>query len=183
VGVSSALAPSTYAWTLSGSSFSSSISIRSPATRLGVADASAGSRAHSSGQLLHRERLHEVVVGADLERVNAVVLGPPCGDDDDGRADALVSSLLDDAPAVDAGQHEIEDADVRPLVAQAGRARSRRFATPTASKPAVSRCRAIPRAMTSSSSMIRTFAIWQHHSVRPRTLQGRTRGYRLVSGW
>src|SRR4029079_1071176 len=93
------------------------------ATRLGVADASAGSRARSSGQLLHRERLHEVVVGADLECVNAVVLGPPCGDDDDGRADALVSSLLDDAPAVDAGKHEIEDAYVRPLVAQAWGAR------------------------------------------------------------
>ncbi len=70
-------------------------------------------------ELLHRERLHEVVVRADLERVHTVVLGAPRGDDDDRRADPLASRLLDHLPAVDARQHQVEDADVRLLVAEA----------------------------------------------------------------
>ncbi len=37
-----------------------------------------------------------------------------------GSADPLRARLLDDAPAVDPGEHEVEDADVGPLVAQAG---------------------------------------------------------------
>ena len=120
VGVSSALAPSTYAWTLSGSRRSSSISDRVAPTRFGVADAAPRGRANPRSELLHRERLHEVVVGADLEGVHAVVLGAARGDDDDRRADPLVARLLDHAPAVDAGEHEVEDADVGPLVAQTG---------------------------------------------------------------
>src|SRR5262249_58471487 len=36
---------------------------------------------HARDQLLHRERLDEVVVGAHLERMHAVVLGAACGDD------------------------------------------------------------------------------------------------------
>ena len=86
---------------------------------LGLAHAAASCRANARGELLHRERLHEVVVGADLERVHAVVLRAAGGDDDDRRADPFVSRLLDHAPAVDAGEHEVEDADVGPLVAQA----------------------------------------------------------------
>src|SRR6185295_4244502 len=41
--------------------------------------------------------------------------GAAGGDDDDGRADALVSRLFDHPPAVEARKHEIEDADVRSL--------------------------------------------------------------------
>ena len=51
--------------------------------------------------------------------MDAIVLRPASRDDDDRRADALVPRLLDHAPAVDAGQHEVEDADVGPLVAKA----------------------------------------------------------------
>ena len=88
------------------------------APRLGRADPAAGGRAHAGCELLHRERLDEVVVRADLERVHAVVLGAAGGHDDDRRADALVSRLLDHAPAVDPGKHEVEHADVRMLVAE-----------------------------------------------------------------
>ena len=72
------------------------------ATRLGLADATACRGADAGRELLHRERLHEVVVRADLEGVDAVVLRASRGDDDDRRADPLVARLLDHAPAVDA---------------------------------------------------------------------------------
>ncbi len=116
--MSSALFPSTYAWTLSGSRRSSSIWICVAAAGLRFAHTSARCCADTRGQLLHRERLDEVVVGTDLERVHAVVLRASGGHDDDRCADPFVSSLLDHAPAVDAGEHEVEDADVGPLVAQ-----------------------------------------------------------------
>ena len=80
--------------------------------------AAAYGRLHASDQLLHRERLDQVVVGADLERVYAVVLGAAGADDEDRRADALAARGLDQPPAVDAGQHQVEDADVGVLVAE-----------------------------------------------------------------
>src|SRR5207244_4529279 len=46
------------------------------------ADAAARGSLHARDELLHRERLHEIVVGADLERVDAVVLGAARADDD-----------------------------------------------------------------------------------------------------
>ena len=79
--------------------------------------------ADAGGQLLHRERLHEVVVRADLERVDPVVLGPTRADDDDRRADPLAAGLLQHLPAVEAGKHQVEDAHVGMLVAQAGETR------------------------------------------------------------
>ena len=69
-------------------------------------------------ELLHRERLDQVVVGADLERVHAVVLGAARRDDQDRRADPLGARLLDQRPAVEAGQHQIEHEHVGPLVPQ-----------------------------------------------------------------
>ena len=51
------------------------------------------------------------------------MLGAACRDDDDRRADPLAAGLLDHLPAVDAGEHEIEHADVRPVVAQSREAR------------------------------------------------------------
>jgi len=85
---------------------------------LGFAYTSARCCANTRGELLHREGLDEVVVGTDLERVHAVVLRASGGHDDDRCTDPFVSSLFDHAPAVDAGEHEIEDAHVWPLVAQ-----------------------------------------------------------------
>jgi len=61
--------------------------------------------------------------GADLERVDPVVLGAPGAHDDDRRPDPLAARLLDHLPAVEARQHEVEHAHVRVLVAQPGEAR------------------------------------------------------------
>ena len=80
--------------------------------------AAAGGGADARHELAHRERLYEVVVGADLERVHAVVLGAAGGDDDDRRADALGARRLDQLPAVELGEHQVEHADVRVLEAK-----------------------------------------------------------------
>src|SRR5919197_3639369 len=79
-----------------------------------------GRRLDAGDELLHRERLDEVIVRADLERVHAVVLGPACADDDDRSPDALGARRLDQAPAVEARQHQVEDDDVRRLIPKAG---------------------------------------------------------------
>jgi len=50
--------------------------------------------------------------------MDAIVLGPAGGDDDDRRPDPLVPGRLDQLPAVDAGQHEVEHADVGLFVAE-----------------------------------------------------------------
>jgi hypothetical protein len=69
-------------------------------------------------ELLHREWLHEVVVGSDLERVYAIVLCATCADDDDGRADAFAAYGLYEVPSVAARQHEVEHADIRMIEAE-----------------------------------------------------------------
>ena len=79
--------------------------------------------ADSSDELLHGERLDEIVVGADLECMDTVVLRPSCADHDDRRPDAFRSRLLDEAPAVHAGQHQVDDADLGILEPQPGESR------------------------------------------------------------
>jgi len=91
---------------------------RLAARRLLALDAAPRCGAHTRDELLHRERLDEVVVGADLERVHAVVLGAASRDDDDRGADPLAPHRLDQLPAVDAGQHQVEHAGVGLLVAE-----------------------------------------------------------------
>src|SRR5437764_829526 len=83
------------------------------------ADAAPGGRLHPGDELLHRERLDEIVVGADLERVDAVVLGPARADDDDRRADPFGARRLDQAPAVEPWQHQVEHDHVGRFVAEA----------------------------------------------------------------
>ena len=92
---------------------------RLAAPLLGRAHAAPRRRADARDELAHRERLHEVVVGADLERVHAVVLGAARGDDDDRRADPLGARRLDQLPAVELGQHQVEHADVGVLEPEA----------------------------------------------------------------
>ena len=82
------------------------------------ADAATSRRAPARDKLFHGERLHQVVVRPDLEGVDPVVLGPPRADDDDRRSDPFGARRLDQLPAVDPRQHQVEHADVRPLVTQ-----------------------------------------------------------------
>ena len=51
--------------------------------------------------------------------MDPVLLAAAGADDDDRRPDALAARDLDHLPAVEERQHQVEDADVRPLVAQA----------------------------------------------------------------
>ena len=87
------------------------------------AHAPPGRRAHARDELLHGERLDEVVVGPDLERMDAVVLGAAGADDHDRRPDSLLAGGLEQPPAVEPREHEVEHADVGMLVAQARQAR------------------------------------------------------------
>jgi hypothetical protein len=75
-------------------------------------DAPPGCDADARDQLLHRERLDQVVVGADLQRVHAVVLRPARADDHDRRSDPSAAPSRSAQPS-------------RP--AASGRARRRRF--------------------------------------------------------
>src|SRR5581483_5429345 len=79
---------------------------------LGRADAAPRRRLHARDQLPHREGLHEVVVGTDLERVHPVVLGAARRHDDDRGPDSLGARRLDQLPAVELGEHQVEHADV-----------------------------------------------------------------------
>ena len=73
---------------------------------------------HPGDELFHGERLDEVVVGADLERMHPVVLGAARRHDDDRRPDSLAAGVLDQLPAVGPREHQVDNADVRPLEAQ-----------------------------------------------------------------
>jgi hypothetical protein len=111
VGVRSRLSPSTNAWTTDGS-------MRRPST------SAARRGANACDELLHREGLDDVVVGAELERADAVDLAAARADDDDRSADAFLARGLDHAPAVELGEHQVEHAHLRALVAETCERRS-----------------------------------------------------------
>ena len=130
---------------------------RLAAALLGRPHAAAGGRADAGDELAHRERLHEVVVGADLERMHAVVLGAARRDDDDRRADPLGARRLDQLPAVELRQHQVEHADVGVLEPEARQPELAAADDDRVETRRPTRCRAIPSAMTLSSSTIRIF--------------------------
>jgi hypothetical protein len=58
------------------------------------------------------ERLGQVIVAAGLEALDAVVHGGLGAEDDDGGADFLGAELLDEAQAVELGQHDVHHGGV-----------------------------------------------------------------------
>ena len=91
---------------------------RSPSTSSGAASGggpllgAAQDRADAQGELARAERLDDVVVGADLETGDPVLLLAARGEHDDGQVGALGPQPSADLEAVDAGQHEVEDDEV-----------------------------------------------------------------------
>src|SRR5918995_299861 len=68
-------------------------------------------------QLLHAERLGDVVVGAGLEAPDLVLLGVLGGDHHDHHLPVLLADLLADPYARLAGEHHVEQDEVRPELA------------------------------------------------------------------
>ena len=89
---------------------------------VGDAAAAAERRLDAGDELAHPERLRQVVVGADPERVHLVVLGPAGGHGDDRRADPLPARRLGYRPAIEAGQHHVDHGHIGPLIAELGQA-------------------------------------------------------------
>ena len=71
-----------------------------------------GRRAQAGQQLVHAERLRDVVVGAGVERGDLVALAAPRRQDDD-RHLRPTAQPVDDVEAVHPGQAEVEQDDVR----------------------------------------------------------------------
>ena len=102
----------------------------------GLELAAAQDRAHAAHQLGHRERLRDVVVGAELESEHAVGLAAERGQDDDRHRSADARSRRRTSVPQTRRQAEVEDHDVERLlrglerlgaVADLGRPRSRRW--------------------------------------------------------
>ncbi len=71
--------------------------------------------ADTGDQLAQRKRLRDVVVGADLEPQDPVDLLAFGGQHDDGRLDPLLPELAADVEATHAGQHDVQQDQVRVL--------------------------------------------------------------------
>ena len=72
---------------------------------------------HAGEELREAQRLRDVVVGAELQAADLVGLGAPRGDEED-RHPAELADPLDDLPAVEAGQGDVEDHEVRMVVVE-----------------------------------------------------------------
>ncbi len=69
----------------------------------------ADERPHPDPQLRHLERLGQVVVRADLEPADPVLQGGASGQHQDRRRIAAPPERLAHLPAVDAGEHQVQD--------------------------------------------------------------------------
>ena len=74
--------------------------------------AAPGDRLQAGQQLGERERLGEVVVAAGLQAVHAVVDAVPRAEEQHRRGDGGVAERGDQAEAVEAGQHHVDDGRV-----------------------------------------------------------------------
>src|SRR5262249_44390876 len=66
-------------------------------------------RSHARQQSFERKGLDEIVVGTDVEALDAVRHRVAGSDDEDGRASATGAHALQYRQAVETGQHQIED--------------------------------------------------------------------------
>ena len=77
-------------------------------------------RAHARGQLVEVERLDDVVVGAGVQPLDAVVDRVPCGEDEHRHLAAGAPQPLQDLQPVQPRQAEIEQHQVEGLRGQRG---------------------------------------------------------------
>src|SRR6185437_7066800 len=82
--------------------------------------AMADRRANARQQLLHAERLRDVVIGSEVESLDLAGLVGPARQHDDGEGRALFPHLTDDRQAIGARQAEVEDHDVDGVAPQHG---------------------------------------------------------------
>ena len=76
------------------------------------------SRPHPRHQLLHRKRLHQIIIRPDLQRMHPIMLRPPSRHHHDRRPDPLTPRRLDQPPPINPRQHQIEHTHIRPLEPQ-----------------------------------------------------------------
>src|SRR5690606_6756008 len=75
-------------------------------------------RLDAGEQLGECERLGEIVIAADLQAPDPVVHRLTGAQDQDGKAQAAAPKGLDQAEAVQAWQHDVNDSKVRPVLAR-----------------------------------------------------------------
>ncbi len=69
-------------------------------------------RSHAGQQLDERERLHQIVVGAELQSFDAIVHGVARAQDEDRRAGLAIANLLQHRKPVRVGKHQVENDEV-----------------------------------------------------------------------
>jgi hypothetical protein len=74
--------------------------------------------ANARQELLERERLGQVIVGAEVESRHLVVDGVARGQEEDRTPDALLAERPEHLEAVAAGQHDVEDDEVVGMVVE-----------------------------------------------------------------
>ena len=92
-------------------------------------------RAHPGQQLVHLERLGDVVVRAGVERLDLLVAGRPRGQHDD-RHRVPSADAVQDLDAVEVGQSEVEDDDVGMEAGDAVEGARARWSAISTSQPA-----------------------------------------------
>ncbi len=79
---------------------------------LGRRLAAAQQRADARQQFDESERLHQIIVGAEFQALDAIVHGVARAQDQHRRAGLAVADLLQHAEAVHVGQHQVENDQV-----------------------------------------------------------------------
>jgi hypothetical protein len=82
----------------------------------GAGAGAAEKRADASHEFAHAEWLGDVVVGADIEAGDAIAFAAECGEHDDGDGGVAAEETAN-LHAIDAGEHDIKDDEVRVLLA------------------------------------------------------------------